>query len=187
MVALSSLWLPILLSAVAVFLASSIIHMATPWHAGDFRSLPNEDAVANALRPMAIPPGDYSMPRPASPKDMGSPEFLEKMRRGPVMVLTVLPNGPTAMGKSLALWFVFCVVVSLFAAYLAGATLQPGTPYLAVFRVAGTTAFAGYALGLWPATIWYKRSVGSTVRSTVDGLVYGLLTGGVFGWLWPAS
>lgn len=187
MVALSSLWLPILLSAVAVFLASSIIHMATPWHAGDFRAVPNEDAVANALRPFAIPPGDYAMPRPASSKDMSSPEFLEKMRRGPVMVLTVQANGPTAMGRSLVLWFVFCLVVSLFAAYLAGATLQPGTPYLAVFRVAGATAFVGYALGLWPATIWYKRSTGSAVRSTVDGLVYGLLTGGVFGWLWPAG
>lgn len=187
MVQLTSLWLPILLSAVAVFLVSSIIHMATPWHNADYPRLPNEAAVADALRPLAIPPGDYMMPRAGSGKEMSSPEFMEKMQRGPVMVLTVLPNGPMAMGKSLGLWFLYAVVVSLFAAYLAGATLPAGTAYLAVFRVAGTTAFVGYALALWQMTIWYRRSTGTTLRSTVDGLVYGLVTGGVFGWLWPAA
>ena len=36
---LSALWLPILLSAVFVFIVSSIIHMATPLHKGDFNRI----------------------------------------------------------------------------------------------------------------------------------------------------
>jgi hypothetical protein len=34
-------------------------------------------------------------------------------------------------------------------------------------------------------SIWYHRSWGTTLRYTVDGLVYALLTAGIFGWLWP--
>jgi hypothetical protein len=187
MVPLASLWLPILLSAVAVFLLSSIIHMATPWHAADYPKVPNEAAVADALRPLGIPPGDYMLPRAASGKEMSTPEFQEKLRRGPVMVLTMLPNGPIAMGKSLGLWFGYSLVVGVFAAYLAGAVLPAGTEYLAVFRVTGTMAFASYVLALWQMTIWYQRSAGTTFRSSVDGLLYALVTGGVFGWLWPAA
>ena len=58
MIGLGALWLPILLSAVIVFIASSIIHMGPFWHRGDYPKLPNEDGVLNALRPFAIPPGN---------------------------------------------------------------------------------------------------------------------------------
>jgi len=187
MVSVASLWLPILLSAVLVFILSSIIHMATPWHKGDYPKMPNESAVADALRPLAIPPGDYMLPRAETSQEMKSPEFVEKLNRGPVLMLTVLPNGQFAMGKNLVLWFVYSVIVSVFAGYLAGATLPPGTEYLSVFRVAGTTAFAGYSLALWQMAIWYNRSLGVTVRSTIDGLVYALVTAGIFGSLWPAA
>jgi hypothetical protein len=186
MTELSALLIPILLSAVFVFIASSIIHMATPWHSPDYPGLPNEDAAIAALRPLAVPPGDYMLPRPASMKAMSSPEFLEKRSQGPVMVLTVMPNGPMSMGKTLGLWFVYLLVVGLFAAYVAGLTLPPGTEYMRVFRIVGTTAFIGYALALWQISIWYRRSLGTTARSTVDGLVYALITAGTFGWLWPA-
>lgn len=185
MISLYALWLPILLSAVIVFVASSIIHMATPWHKNDCLQVPNEDKVMDALRPFAIPPGDYMMPRPASMQDMKSPEFLAKMAKGPVMMFTMMPTGPVTMGKNLVQWFVFCVVVGIFAAYVAGHTLAVGTPYPQVFRVVGATAFAGYVLAAWPLSIWYKRAWSTTIKSTVDGLIYGLLTAGTFGWLWP--
>src|SRR5258706_1503931 len=128
MVALHSLWLPILLSSVIVFLVSSIIHMALPWHKSDYPKVPNEDKVMEALRPFAIPPGDYMIPRPASAQDMRSPEFLEKRRKGPGMVLTVLPSGPPSMGSHLALWFLYSVVVGLLAAFVAGRAVPPGAP-----------------------------------------------------------
>ena len=187
MIGLDALWLPILVSSVFVFVASSVIHMVLPWHKCDHRKLPNEDEVMDALRPHAIPPGDYMIPRPSSMKDMNSPEYIEKMNKGPVMVVTVLPNGPMSMGKNLVLWFIYIVIVGIIAAYVTGRALpQPtGTSYLRVFRFAGTTAFVGYSVALWQMSIWYRRSWIATLTSTVDGLIYALLTAGVFGWLWP--
>ena len=184
MVTLLSLWLPILLSAVIVFVVSSIIHMALPWHKGDFRKLASEDSVLDALRPFALAPGDYVAPRPESMAEMGSPEFKAKLKRGPNVILTVQGPG-NSMGRNLVLWFFYLIVVSKLAAYVATLAFGPGADYLSVFRVTSTVAFAGYALALWQSFIWYSRSLGSVLRSSVDGLVYALLTGGVFGWLWP--
>jgi Flp pilus assembly protein TadB len=185
MTELHVLWLPILLSAVIIFAMSSVIHMFTPWHKGDYATIPNEDRVMDALRPFNIPPGDYMFPRPASMADMRSPEFTAKRNKGPVMIVTVLPSGSAGMGKELVLWFLFSVVVGVFAAYVAGRALGAGAEYLRVFQLVGATVFIGYSLALWPLAIWYHRSLGTTIRSTVDGLLYALLTAGTFGWLWP--
>jgi hypothetical protein len=185
MTGLLVLWLPILLSAVIVFVMSSIIHMASPWHKSDYPKMPNEDKVMDALRPLNIPPGDYFIPRPSGTQEMRSPEFDEKMKRGPVVLLTVVPNGTMQMGKTLAIWFLYSVVVGVFAAYVAGRALPAGVPYLRVFRFAGVTAFIGYSVALWQMSIWYHRSWLTTIKTTVDGLIYALLTAGVFGWLWP--
>jgi hypothetical protein len=184
MVPIMALWLPVLLSAVVVFIASSIIHMVLGYHAGDFAKVPNEDATMDALRALNIPPGDYVVPCAGSPSAMKDPAFIEKMNRGPVAMMTVRPGG-MAMGSSLLQWFLFCVLVSITAAYIAGRALPPGAHYLSAFRFAGATAFFGYSLGAWPASIWYKKKWSTTLKTTFDGLVYGLLTGGVFGWLWP--
>lgn len=186
MVSVISLWIPILLSAVIVFVASSIIHMVLRYHRTDFGKIPNEDEVMDALRKFDIPPGDYVIPCAGSSKEMGSPEFIEKTTKGPVAFMTVIQSGPPAMGKSLMLWFIYCIVVGITAAYITGRALGPEAHYLAVFRFAGFTAFVGYALALWQNTIWYKRSWITTLKSTIDGLVYALLTAGTFGWLWPA-
>lgn len=185
MTELQALWLPILVSAVIVFAVSSVIHMFTPWHKGDYLKIPNEDRVMDALRPLNIPAGDYMFPRASSMKEMGSPEFAAKRSRGPAMIVTVLPTGPVTMGKELVAWFVFSLVVSFFAGYVASRALAPGADYLRAFQFVGSTAFAAYSFGLWPLSIWYRRSLGTTIRSSVDGLIYALLTAGTFGWLWP--
>jgi hypothetical protein len=139
----------------------------------------------DALRPFGIAPGDYMIPRASSMEEMRSPAFAEKMKKGPVMIVTVMPGGMAGMGKQLAQWFVFSVVVGALSGYVAGRALPPGTDYLRVFRFAGTTAFIAYSGAIWPLAIWYRRSLGTTIRSTIDGLLYGLLTAGTFGWLWP--
>jgi hypothetical protein len=185
MTVLASLWLPILLSAVIVFVASSIIHMVTPWHKGEYPRLPDEDRFRAAVGPLGLPPGDYMVPRAASREDMKSAAFAEKMMQGPNVVMTVHPTGAWSMGRTLALWFLYLLVVTIFAAYVAGRALPPGTEYMQVFRFVGTVAFVGYAVALWQMSIWYRRSWTITMKATVDGLVYGLLTAGVFGWLWP--
>jgi hypothetical protein len=185
MYALVVLWLPILLSAVFIFLASFILHMALPWHRNDYARLPNEDRVMDALRPFGIPPGDYMAPACKSPAEMKSAEFAEKMQKGPVMVLTVMPPGPVRMGKSLALWFIYLIVVCVFAAYIAGHAVGFGGSDRAIFRFVGATAFLGFAPALWQMSIWYQRSWVTTLRATIDGAIYALIAAGTFCWLWP--
>jgi hypothetical protein len=185
MVSLTHLWLPILLSAVAVFIASSIINMFLPYHRSDYRKLPDEDQVMAALRSSDLTPGDYIFPHAVSPSEMGSEEYVQRRTAGPVGVLTIMKSGPVSMGGQLGAWFVFTLAVSIIAAYLAGRTLTAGADYLAVFRVVGTVAFAGYVLALWQYAIWFGRSWMTTLKFSFDGLIYALLTAGVFGWLWP--
>jgi hypothetical protein len=186
MVSLMSLWLPILLSAVFAFVASSMIHMLLGYHRKDWLRLPAEDAVMDAMRKLDIPPGNYMMPCPQTRQDMKNPAYLEKFKRGPIALMTVMPGGAPSMTKNLIGWFVYCLVVSLFAGYVASRAVAPGDHYGAVFRFAGCTAFIGYALALWQDSIWYSRPFGMSVRQTIDGLIYALLTGGTFGWLWPS-
>jgi len=185
MVSVLSLWLPILLSAVGVFIVSSIVHMVLPFHKNDFATLSNEDAVMDALRAHNIPTGDYLFPKPRDMQHMKSQEFQDKWRRGPVAVLTVMPNATMSMGKQLSGWFVYSLVVSIFAAYIASRAVAPGGDYWQVFRFAATTAFLAYGAALWQHTIWWHRPAATTLRSNVDALLYGLVTGAVLGWLWP--
>jgi hypothetical protein len=179
------LWLPILLSAVAVFVASSLIHMVSPWHKSDYPRLSNEAAVLDALRPLAIPAGDYMMPRPVNRAELRSPEFLERMNKGPVMIMTVLPNGPMAMGSTFALWAVYLILVATLAAYVAGVSMPPGAAFWRVFRTVAVVSFVGYVLALWQMSIWYRRAWMTTLKATADGVIYALLTAGVLAWLWP--
>jgi hypothetical protein len=184
---LAELWLSIVLAAVLAFVASSVIHMALPLHRKDFAKLPNEEAVLAAMRQAGVGRGDYIFPCPASMKDMSSPEMTEKYKRGPVGSMTVNPNGPPAIAKALVQWFVYCLVGSVFVAYLAGRTLQPGAEYRVVFRFASTVAFVGYGLALWQGPIWKGSSAATTLRHNIDALVYALLTGGAFAGFWPAG
>ncbi|MEO8193789.1 MAG: hypothetical protein ABI681_08050 [Gemmatimonadales bacterium] len=185
MTGLVQLWLPILLSAVLVFVVSSIIHMASPWHKNDYPRLPDEDSFRAALGPLDIPPGDYMVPRPLSRDDMKSGEFTDKVMKGPNVIMTVLPNAMWSMGRNMSLWFLYLVIVGIFAGYIAGRALPPGTEYMEVFRFTGTVAFLCYSAALWQMSIWYRRAWNITIKATIDGLIYGLLTAGVFGWLWP--
>ena len=185
MVPLTSLWLPILLSAVIVFVASSIIHMMSPWHRNDYGRLPDEENVRAALRPFAIPPGDYMVPRPQTRDELRTPGFAARVSEGPNMGVTVLPNEPWSMGRNLGLWFVYLLIVAVFAGYMAGRALPAGAHYLVVFRFVGTAAFLGFAIALWQMSIWYRRAWSTTVKATIDGLIYALLVAGTFGWLWP--
>jgi hypothetical protein len=185
MVTIASLWLPIVLAAAIVFIASSLIHMLPLWHRSDYAPVPREAEVQAALRPLAPPPGEYFLPFTSDMKELKSQGFQEKLRAGPVAMLTVLPNGPLSMGTPLLLWFLYLLLVGLFVAVIAAGTLGPGTPYPRVFRVTAALAFGGYALALLQNSIWGRRSWVVTLKSCFDGLIYAALTAGTFGWLWP--
>jgi hypothetical protein len=186
MTVLCAPWLPILLSAVFVFVVSALIHMVLQWwHRSDYGKLPDEARVMDALRPFGIPPGDYMVPNCSGGAEMKTPEFKEKINKGPVMTLTVMPNGMINMGKSLALWFLYTLVVSCFAAYVSGHALPAGATCRHIIRFAGVTAFLGYAGALWQMSIWYQRSWTTTIKTTIDGVIYAAITAATFGWLWP--
>ncbi len=185
MISVTSLLLPTLVSAVLVFLVSSIVHMVTPWHAGDFSRLPNEEGVLAALRQFSLAPGQYAAPRPANMKEMGSPEFQAKVKLGPSVMINVMPPGTGGMGAQLALWFLYAAFVALFAGYITSKALQPGADFRVVFRFVAAIAFAAFTIGLWQMSIWYRRPWIVTLKSTIDGLIYACLAGAAFGWMWP--
>jgi len=187
MVTLADLWLPILLSAVFVFVASSVIHMLLPIHKGDFGKLANEADVLAAMRKAGVAPGNYMFPCAGSMKEMATPEMIEKLNLGPVGHVTVLPNGPWKIGKSLGQWFAFTLVIGLFVAYLGTMALPAGTGYERVFRFTGTAAILGYGLANVDNSIWKGVSWWTTAKFVFDGVIYGLVTAGTFGWLWPAA
>ena len=185
MVGLGSLWLPILVSAVLVFLVSAIIHMVLKYHNKDYTKLPNEDAVRAAIRAGNPPPAQYIIPYCTDMKDMEKPEMKQKYIEGPIVVMNVLRPGLPNMGKNLTQWFLFIVFVSFFIGYVAAHTIPPGARYLEVFRVVGAVGFLAYGAGVIPAAIWMGKPWKVAWREAFDGLVYGLVTAGTFGWLWP--
>lgn len=185
MVGLSALWMPILVSAVFVFITTMIIHMIPGWHQDDMKAVPGEDQVMEALRGVNVPPGEYRFPYGRTTQDMTSPVFVEKMKTGPVGIMTIRPNGELPFGKMLGQWFVYALIIAVFAAYLTGRTRGLGAPFLDVFRVSGTVTFCCYAVAHWQNWIWWGKSTRFTLTYSLDGLAYALVTGATFGWLWP--
>lgn len=185
-ISIGSLWMPILVSAVIVFLASWVLHAVLKYHHNDHVAAPDEDALMDALRPLNIPPGQYVAPKPASAKDVSSPAYRDKAAKGPAVMMTVLkPDALFKMGPGLAQWFLYSVIVAIICAYAAGRTLGAGAEYLAVFRIVGVVAFACYSVGEVPRSIWFGQKWSTTFKTMFDGLVYALVTAGAFGWLWP--
>lgn len=182
-----SLWIPVLVSAVAVFVISSIMHMALTYHRADYKALPNEDAVRDALGKGSLPPGLYHVPHCADMKAVQEPANKAKFEKGPIAIIAVLPNGMPAMPKYLAQWFLFSMFVSFTAAYVARHTLNYGADGMLVMRITGTVAFTGYGLTNVLDSIWKGQPWSNTGRSLLDGVIYALATGATFRLLWPAA
>jgi hypothetical protein len=185
--AFGSLWLQVVLAAVAVFLLSALAHMVLKFHKADFRKLPDEDGVAAALRKSGASPGSYMMPHCSDNAQFKDPAFLKKFEDGPVAIVTVMRKGPPNMGKHLALWFGFCLLVSFTAAYVARQVLAPGMDPMLALQITGAVAFVGYGYGYVTDSIWHGVPWSNAFRGLADAVVYGLATGAVFCWMWPAA
>lgn len=181
----TAFWLPTLLSAVFVFASAALLQMATKWHQSDYGTLPDEEAFRAAVKPLAIPPGDYTVPVPKQRSDMRSPEFVKKVEEGPRVMMTVFPNGMTGMGSMLVCQFIYVLFVSWFAGHFSYRVLGAAASDHDIMHTVGGLAFAAYGLALWPLAIWYRRSLKTTFKANVDALVFAGITALTFAWLWP--
>jgi hypothetical protein len=182
---LIDLWLPIVVSAVLVFVASSLIWNVLGAHKWHIKGLPDEAAARESLSKQGVAPGMYSIPYCPDSKAMKEPAFKEKLEKGPVGILVIRKPGMPNMGAFLGSWFVFLLFVSYVVALVCGQTLGRGTEFTMVFRVALAVSFAGYSFGQIPNAIWWGRPWKSAFKEFADGIVYALITAGCFGWLWP--
>jgi hypothetical protein len=185
MPSLMQLWAPILLAALLVQVTSTLVHMVLKWHNSDYRKLPNEDQVRAAIRAGSPAPGQYIVPHCLDPNEMKQPEVAQKWVEGPVGMMYIIKNGAPSIGPQIGAWAAFNLVIAFFVAYVSSRTLPIGTEYLKVFQVVGAISFLAYAGGQVPAAIWYGKPWSATVKDIIDSLLYGLMTAGAFGWLWP--
>jgi hypothetical protein len=182
-----SLWLPVVVSAVAVWFLSAILHMVLKYHRADHRKLPSEDAVSQALRQAAPSPGVYFTPYLVDPSQLKDPAVRKRYEDGPVAIFTVMRNGVPAMGKHLLQWFVFCFLVSFATAYIARNTLDFGEDGLSVLRLTGAVAFLAYGFGYIQDSIWKGIPWANSLRGIVDAVLYALATGLIFRAFWPGA
>lgn len=176
------LWLPVLVSAVVVFVMSALIWTVLPWHKKDYAKLGDEDAASAAMK--GSTPGTYVLPYVADPSEFRKEPVLQRYEQGPNAFVTIVPNGAPSMGPKLGLSFLFNVLVGIICAYLLSRFLSPAAPYLEVFRLTGTTAFIAYGVAYFQESIWFGRPWSLLAKNLFDALLYGSLTGGVFGWLY---
>jgi hypothetical protein len=186
---IADLWLPILISAVAVWFGSALAWMALPHHKGDFKPLPNEDAAMSAVRNLAIPPGLYFFPHMKDCKAMKTdPVAKEKFEKGPHGLLQIWPPDAFGkMGRNMVLSFIFYIVVGVFVAYLATLALPRGTEFAKVFQIAGTSAIMAYCFAQIPHAIWFGTPLRNVMASLADGIAFGLITGAIFAAMWPGG
>jgi hypothetical protein len=184
MTQVAQLWIPIVLSAVLVFVASSIIHMVLKWHNAEYRKLANEDAVRSAIRAGSAAPGQYVIPYCQDMKQMQAPEMQQKFIEGPVAFIVMRAAGPPKMGGLLVQWFIYGLVVALVTACLAGAVLPAGSGRQAGILI-GAITFLLYGGRSVPDAIWMGKPWSAALKELLDALIYGAVTGATFAWLWP--
>ncbi|NND70634.1 MAG: hypothetical protein HKN43_03560 [Rhodothermales bacterium] len=185
MVSISALWLPILVSAVAVFIVGFIMNMVLPHHRNDFSKVDNEDGFQDALRSHNLTKGQYFVPYANSSASMKDPDYIKRAEKGPVALVHVIDNGVGPKPQQLGIYFVELLIISLFVAYISGMAFGPGTDYLQIFQIAGSVAVIAHIGALIGNSVWWGFTWSSTFKHMFDGVIYGLVTAGIFGWLWP--
>ena len=181
---LAGLSIPILLSAIAVFVISLAGRLLIGHHKADWNELPEEGDTMEFLRKSGIKPGCYIFPLVHS-KEHRTDELKEqRLEAGPWGTIHVWTSQGN-LGSRLLQTFTFHLVASFFIAYLGTLAIEPGAGFLKAFQVTGTAGILAYAFGGVPNAIWFSRHVRPAVLDVVDGICFGLITGVVFGLLWP--
>jgi hypothetical protein len=185
---LAQLWLPIVVSAVLVFVLSAATHMLLPARKTEWGRLAKEGDVQAALR--GLTPGLYAFPASSTPGENPTPEDMKRWAAGPSGWLSLVPAGPINMGRNLGLSLLMNLFVSFTAAYIATLTLGSVPLQLfpherVVFRVISTIGFIAYFAGPIYEAIWYWKPFRSLAMGAVDALLYGLAMGVTFSMMWP--
>ncbi len=187
MSAIALLWMPILVTAVLIFIASTMIHMVFKWHNADYQKLTNEDDVRAVVHASSAEPGQYMIPYCVDMKEMGGEVMMKKFNDGPVAFLTVRKNGTPAMGSTLFQWFIFTIVIASFAGWIAMSVFSGKADARAAGQMVGLISFLAYGAGSVPLGIWLGKSWGSVAKDLLDAVIYGVISWLVFAWCWPAS
>jgi len=182
---IAELWIPIVLSAVLIFIASSLVHMVFKWHNSEYGKLPDEDAVRAALNAGSPKPGLYVIPHCLDMKDMGTPEMQKKFVDGPVGFVTLRAPGPMKMGGALGGWFVYLLVVCTIAAYVARRSLPVNPDFHEVARVIAALSLLAYGAGSVQNGIWMGKPWSAVAKEVLDAIIYAAIAGTTFGLLWP--
>jgi hypothetical protein len=202
MIHIADLWLPILVSAAAVWFAAAVSWMALPHHKGDFKKLANEDAAMSAVRNLSIAPGVYFFPHMQDhDKAKTDPVMKEKFENGPHGLLQIWSPtvfAPARMGRNMVMIFIFYIIVGVFIAYLAtlaaipasgspiaGAALQRGSDFMTVFRFTATAGVMAYCLAGIPLDICFNKPLRNMLANLIDGIAFGVITGAIFAMMWP--
>jgi hypothetical protein len=117
---------------------------------------------------------------------MKTPEVQQKFVEGPLAMVALKPGAPMSMGAPLTQWFLFCLVISFLCALLAAHTVAAGASPARVFHVLALAGLLGHAAGPIPNAIWWSHTWRSSFKHVIDGLIYALIIGATFMWLWPA-
>jgi len=183
MAILLPLWLPILLSAGVVWIASAIVWMALPHHKRDFINLPNEDAFSEFLHKSGIPPGNYVFPDFRGREAMKNERICKQLEKGPVGHLSIWPT-PLTMGGKLIATFLVYLAISTLIAYLTRVALPGAAPFARVFQIAGTAGVLAYCFSFIPTGVWFGAYRRTLIASFIDGIAFGCITGAIFAWFW---
>ena len=183
-VSVVSLWLPILLSAVGVFIVSSLIWTVVKWHNADWKKLPDEEGARAALK--GIPAGQYAVPHVSHGQGARDPEWIQKAKDGPTLMIVAWEGDPTRMGRQLGQWFAYCLVISALLGFVTSVILHSGESFGMVFHTVAILGAMTYSGAHAINSIWFRHTWGRTFKDIVDGVIYALVTAAIFGWLWPA-
>ena len=185
MVNVRELWEPIVLSSAGVFVTSAVIWMVAGYHKNDAVGVPNEEALRKALKEQNLAPNQYVIPYGPEAKDRTSPEFQQKMKDGPLAIITMRAPGMPDMKKMLGTWFLNLLILNVFIAYIAGRAGSHDIPFVPVFRIVSSIAWLAYAGALSTTSIFWGRPWRVTLKDIFDGFIYACITGALYGWLWP--
>jgi len=180
---LTQLWLPIVVSAAAVWVASAVVWMALPHHKKDWKAMPDEAAFYRAFDTLKIPPGNYGFPECKNKAQRSDPEVKRRWEAGEMGLLSVW--GKVNMGRNMVVTFIVYLAISLFVGYIGKHGVKPNASFSEAFQVLGTAGVLAYAFGHIPQGVWFAQYPRAILMCVLDGIAYGLITGAIFAAMWP--